>query len=76
LIPGTGTAGDMFLQLQFPLHSGRIAGVPGRIFISFMGLVVAGLSVTGIVIWLKRRGTLSALTGAPNSSSRNSLAHQ
>ncbi|WP_080888657.1 PepSY-associated TM helix domain-containing protein [Nitrospira japonica] len=74
LIPGTGTAGDMFLQLQFPLHSGRIAGVPGRIFISLMGLAVAGLSVTGIVIWLKRRGTLSALTTAPNNSSRNSLA--
>lgn len=56
LIPGSGTAGDLFLQLQFPLHSGRIAGIPGRIFISLMGLAVAGLSVTGVVIWLKRRG--------------------
>ncbi len=55
-IPSGGTAGDILLQLQFPLHSGRIAGVPGRIFISLMGLVVAGLSITGVVIWLKRRG--------------------
>lgn len=43
------------MQLQFPLHSGRIAGVPGRVFLSFMGLVVALLSATGIVIWLKKR---------------------
>lgn len=57
-IPSSGTAGDIFLQLQFPLHSGRIAGIPGRIFISVMGLVVAGLSVTGVVIWFRRRGGL------------------
>jgi uncharacterized iron-regulated membrane protein len=43
------------MQLQFPLHSGRIAGVPGRILLSVMGLVVAMLSLTGIVIWLKKR---------------------
>ncbi|SLM50102.1 putative iron-regulated membrane protein [Nitrospira japonica] len=64
LIPGSGTAGDLFLQIQFPLHSGRIAGIPGRIFISIMGLVVAGLSVTGVVIWMKRRGRLSAVSAA------------
>ncbi|MES2102699.1 MAG: PepSY-associated TM helix domain-containing protein [Pseudomonadota bacterium] len=54
-IPGTGSAGDIFLQAQFPLHSGRILGVPGRIMISLMGLAVAMLSVTGLVIWVKKR---------------------
>lgn len=54
-IPWEGTAADIFMQLQFPLHSGRIAGMPGRIFLSFMGLVVALLSFTGIVIWFKKR---------------------
>lgn len=54
-VPWEGTAADIFMQLQFPLHSGRIAGVPGRVFLSFMGLVVALLSATGIVIWLKKR---------------------
>jgi uncharacterized iron-regulated membrane protein len=53
-IPGQGSAGDIFLQAQFPLHSGRIAGLPGRIAISFTGLVVAILSVTGVLIWLKK----------------------
>lgn len=54
-IPGTGSAGDIFLQAQFPLHSGRILGLTGRILISLMGLVVAMLSVTGIIIWLRKR---------------------
>jgi uncharacterized iron-regulated membrane protein len=54
-VPGTGSAGDIFMQAQFPLHSGRILGLPGRIFISAMGLLVAMLSVTGIIIWQKKR---------------------
>ncbi len=54
-VPWEGTAADIFMQLQFPLHSGRIAGVPGQIFLSFMGLVVALLSATGIVVWFKKR---------------------
>lgn len=54
-IPWRGTAGDVFLQMQFPVHSGRIFGIPGRILISAMGLGVAMLSVTGVVIWLRKR---------------------
>jgi uncharacterized iron-regulated membrane protein len=53
--PWHGTAADVFVQLQFPLHSGRILGLPGRILMSLMGLMVATLSVTGIVIWLRKR---------------------
>lgn len=53
--PWRGTAADLFVQAQFPLHSGRILGLPGRIAISMLGLVVAMLSVTGVVIWLKKR---------------------
>ncbi|MBI1753043.1 MAG: PepSY domain-containing protein [Acidobacteria bacterium] len=54
-VPGTGTAGDIFLQAMFPLHSGRILGWPGRLLVSLMGLAVATLSATGILIWLRRR---------------------
>ena len=53
--PWTGTAADIFVQAQFPIHSGRILGLPGRILISLMGLVVAALSVTGVVIWYRKR---------------------
>ena len=66
-MPWEGTAADIFLQLQFPLHSGRIAGIPGRIVLSFLGVVVAMLSLTGIVIWLKKRAarTRRTLRGEP-----------
>jgi uncharacterized iron-regulated membrane protein len=53
--PWQGSAADVFVQLQFPLHSGRILGMPGRIMMSAMGLTVAMLSVTGVVIWHRKR---------------------
>jgi len=60
-IPGQGSAGDLFLQAQFPLHSGRILGFPGRVLVSVLGLLVALVSVTGVIIWArKRRARVSA----------------
>jgi uncharacterized iron-regulated membrane protein len=53
--PWKGTAADLFVQAQFPLHSGRILGLPGRILVSVIGLVVAMLSVTGVIIWWRKR---------------------
>lgn len=54
-IPGSGSFGDIFLDVQFPLHSGRILGLPGRIMVSMLGLLVAILSVTGVIIWYRKR---------------------
>jgi uncharacterized iron-regulated membrane protein len=54
-LPGRGSAGDLFMQVQFPLHSGRILGVPGRILITLLGLCVSMFSVTGVMIWAKKR---------------------
>ncbi|MBA4788959.1 MAG: PepSY domain-containing protein [Rhizobiales bacterium] len=71
LIPGAGTAGDTFLQLQFPIHSGRLAGLPGRILIAVMGLVVAGLSATGVAIWwIKRAARRKRPVGQVRTPSR------
>lgn len=53
-IPWTGTFADLFIQSQFPLHSGRILGLPGRILISLMGLLITALSITGVVIWRQK----------------------
>lgn len=67
-IPGEGSAGDVFLQSMFPLHSGRIVGLPGRILVSLLGVAVAGFSVTGLVIWARKRRArvmLSARTRRP-----------
>jgi len=68
-IPGSGSAGDLFIQAQFPLHSGRIAGLPGRIVISFTGLAVAMLSVTGVLIWLKKARARRKPSKQPNAAS-------
>ncbi len=54
-VPGTGSAGDIFLQSMFPLHSGRIIGVTGRVLMSLTGVLVAMLCVTGVLIWARKR---------------------
>jgi len=43
-----------------PLHSGRIVGTPGRVLISLIGIFVAALSVTGVVIWARKRRARTA----------------
>ena len=63
-VPGTGSAGDIFLQSMFPLHSGRIIGITGRVLMSTTGVLVAMLSVTGVLIWArKRRARVRAAAG-------------
>jgi uncharacterized iron-regulated membrane protein len=54
-VPGVGGAGDIFLQSMFPLHSGRIIGTAGRVLMSVMGLTVAMLCVTGVLVWARKR---------------------
>jgi uncharacterized iron-regulated membrane protein len=39
------------------VHSGRVAGLPGRVLVFLCGWGVALLSVTGIIVWWKRRRT-------------------
>jgi uncharacterized iron-regulated membrane protein len=53
-LPGEGTAADLFVQAQYPVHSGRIFGLPGRIAVTALGLLTAILSVTGVAIWLMK----------------------
>lgn len=55
-VPGRGSAGDVMMQIQYPLHTGLIGGLAGQVIVCLTGLVVALLSVTGVLIWrLKRR---------------------
>ncbi len=53
-IYGEGTAADTFIDWQFPLHSGQAFGLFGRIVLSISGIVLAVLSVTGILIWRRK----------------------
>jgi len=51
----SGTAGDVFLQWQWPLHSGQAFGWPGRILVFLTGLACPLMFVTGFVRWRQKR---------------------
>ncbi|CAE10474.1 PepSY-associated TM helix domain-containing protein [Wolinella succinogenes] len=53
-IPGRGSVGDRFTHLQFPLHSGQIAGIGGRIFVAILGLVITWACISGLYLWWKK----------------------
>lgn len=57
---GQGRAADIYAGAQFQLHSGRILGWPGRILVCLTGLATAMLSVTGVIIWLRKRAARKA----------------
>jgi uncharacterized iron-regulated membrane protein len=62
-VVGEGSAGDLFDQLQFPLHSGHLLGLPGRIAISLLGVATAVLAATGVYVWAVKRAARRAARG-------------
>ncbi|MGY1892054.1 PepSY-associated TM helix domain-containing protein [Pseudomonas sp. SDT291_1_S447] len=53
-IAGQGTLGEQFYRLQLPIHGGRIIGVTGQVMITLLGILIAGLSGTGVYIWWRK----------------------
>jgi uncharacterized iron-regulated membrane protein len=49
------STGDAIAAWLFPLHSGKAAGLAGRIVVCAAGLVVVLLSCTGTLLWARRR---------------------
>lgn len=52
--PAQHSAGDHFLSWLHPLHSGEIAGMPGRWLVFFSGFVPLVLYVTGFMRWRQK----------------------
>lgn len=48
------------------LHIAAIGGLPYRIFVAILGLAVVMLSVTGVVIWMKKRSARIASGRVPS----------
>jgi uncharacterized iron-regulated membrane protein len=48
-------AGDTITAWLIRLHMAKVFGLPMKIFVCVMGFVITALSVTGVVIWLKKR---------------------
>lgn len=55
VLPTGQYAGDTVTAWLEALHMAKVWGWPFRVFICAMGLIVAMLSVTGVVIWWKKR---------------------
>lgn len=53
--PERGTAGDHFIQWQWPMHSGQIFGLTGRWIVCVSGLICPLLFVTGWYLWRRKR---------------------
>lgn len=57
------------------LHMAKVFGLPMKIFVCFMGLVITMLSVTGVYIWWKKRRVAKAkvnkIVSAKNMSGLN-----
>ncbi len=51
----TGSNGDIFLDWQWPLHSGYAFGWTGRMLVFLSGLACPVLYVTGVIRWLQKR---------------------
>ena len=60
--PSKRTAADVFVDLQYPLHTGRLGGFAGRIGVCVIGLAVAALAISGVWLFLRRRRVQAAGT--------------
>lgn len=47
--------GDKLIRMNYDVHVGAIAGLPGKVIAFFASLIAASLPVTGIVMWLGRK---------------------
>ncbi|QGM44341.1 PepSY-associated TM helix domain-containing protein [Methylocystis heyeri] len=68
--PVEGTAGDVFMQWQWPLHSGRAFGMPGRLLVFATGLACPALFVTGVIRWLQKRRARKETAGRRAAGAR------
>ncbi|MFA6278389.1 MAG: PepSY-associated TM helix domain-containing protein, partial [Pedobacter sp.] len=46
---------DKILRMNYDIHIGAIAGIPGKILAFIASLVAASMPVTGVIIWWGRR---------------------
>ena len=50
-----GGVGNTFIAWQYPLHSGKAFGWPGRIVIFISGVMIIIVVVTGVKVWARKR---------------------
>ncbi|MCC6916286.1 PepSY-associated TM helix domain-containing protein, partial [Nitrosomonas sp.] len=55
LLPSGQYSGNTVTNWLFALHMANVFGLPYRIFVCALGLTIVLLSVTGIIIWTRKR---------------------
>jgi uncharacterized iron-regulated membrane protein len=72
MMPTGQYAGNTVTTWLYALHMATVGGLPYRIFVSMLGLLVTGLSITGVIIWMRKRSSrlLSRKSGANRLSPR------
>lgn len=46
---------DLIMRMNYDIHTGAILGLPGKILACFVSLLIAGLPVSGFLIWYGRK---------------------
>ena len=64
-LPSGQYAGNTVTTWLASLHMANVFGLPWRIFVCVLGWLVVGLSVTGVLIWLRKRQSARANTRVP-----------
>jgi uncharacterized iron-regulated membrane protein len=55
LLPQGANGANTFTEWMIALHMGRVWGLPYRVAVTAIGLLVTVLSVTGVLIWMRKR---------------------
>ena len=49
------TAADKLMRMNYDIHVGAIAGLPGKMLAFLVSLTVASLPITGVLVWWGRK---------------------
>ncbi len=60
------TGADYIRRMNYDIHTGAIFGLPGRIALFFVALIVASLPVTGFCFWWFKKRKAKRLVNRPN----------
>jgi uncharacterized iron-regulated membrane protein len=71
--PNRFTAGETFLNVLWPLHSGEAFGFVGRILWCAMGLAPLILYISGIIRWRQKHKARARFAACPESRSKRAL---
>ena len=60
-LPTQGETGNTVSNWLGALHMGHVFGLPYRIFVCLTGLALVAISVTGVLIWSRKRAGKTTL---------------